>query len=183
MKKLLPMVPAVLCLLFLAGCSQPSSSQDASLNGSSSQAPQSVGSQSAQGGEVFVYPSQTKPSQTLVTRQTMNFEADGQAASIEVYTSAAADSKGNLQWDDGNWFCIQVVLGADCYTIFEEQYVQLGRPEVCAFTAADWVLHIVLTDARTAQYNVYDFVLDAQNHKFLKKTVLENTGVNVFGKI
>lgn len=72
-------------------------------------------------------------------------------------------------------------LDNENYIIFEKQLVQLGHPKVSRFFDNLNILHIVLIDARTAQYNSYDFIYDNKNECFAKNKLTENLSINYYG--
>ncbi|MEA4816407.1 hypothetical protein SDC9_169653 [bioreactor metagenome] len=111
------------------------------------------------------------------------FQLEGEESYVKIFTSAEKDSSGNFLFDDSNKFFISTSIGENSYVLLEEENIQLGRPKINVFEDSNGALHIILSDIRTAQYNVYEFVYDSKDQILNKTTVMENAGINYWGEI
>ena len=96
---------------------------------------------------------------------------------LNVYASAEAGEDGELLLDDSARFLIKADSGSGEYILFDEQ-VQLGIPSADVFTDQDGRLHILITDIRTAAYQITDYTYDEQTPAFYGTKIYDYQGIN-----
>ena len=89
---------------------------------------------------------------------------------------------GELAMDDSCRFLIRAVQGDGAYTLFDDQ-VQLGVPAGEAWMDVENRLHVVIRDARSAQYKITDFVFDGEREVFAGEIVMDWSGINYGWKV
>lgn len=89
---------------------------------------------------------------------------------------------GELMLDDSCHFVIRAVSGEQEFVLFDET-VQLGAPEGDVFTDVENQLHIVIQDARTAQYRIVDYRYDEGENVFFGEILADYSGVNYWGEV
>lgn len=99
---------------------------------------------------------------------------------FEMYAQGETDENGRLLFDDSAGFFMKVISDDGEYELFDDQ-VQLGVPSADVLIDQENQLHIILTDARTAKYEVTDFLYDEENKKFLGRKVVGFNGINYLG--
>lgn len=125
-----------------------------------------------------------KTHEELNLYHTFEFNFGDSEGKLELYTSAEIDELGKPLLDDGQNFLILASINEKVFPIFENQYVQLGSPEVSVYHDVDKdELHIILIDARTASYVVSDFVWDEEKQVFIQHDVLNYMGGNHLGDL
>ena len=68
------------------------------------------------------------------------------------------------------------------FVLFDET-VQLGTPQGDVFTDVENQLHIVIQDARTAQYRIIDYRYDEGENAFFGEVLADYGGVNYWGEV
>ncbi len=63
---------------------------------------------------------------TLLDSYSYDLDKDGTDEAVNLYTSSLKDEKGNMMWDDGQYFLLEMVDGGIAFELFNE-YVQIGR--------------------------------------------------------
>lgn len=99
---------------------------------------------------------------------------------FEMYAQEETDENGELLFDDSAGFFMKVISGDGEYELFDDQ-IQLGIPSADVLIDQENRLHIILTDARTAKYEVTDFLYDEQEKKFLGRKIVDFNGINYLG--
>ncbi len=89
---------------------------------------------------------------------------------------------GELMLDDRCHFVIRAVSGEQNFVLFDET-VQLGTPQGDVFTDVENQLHIVIQDARTAQYRIIDYRYDEGENVFFGEVLADYGGVNYWGEV
>ena len=79
---------------------------------------------------------------------------------------------GELMLDDRCHFVIRAVSGEQNFVLFDET-VQLGNPQGDVFTDVENQLHIVIQDARTAQYRIIDYRYDEGENVFFGEVLAD----------
>lgn len=100
---------------------------------------------------------------------------------FEMYAQGETDENGRLLFDDSAGFFMKVISDDGEYELFDDQ-VQLGVPSADVLIDQENRLHIILTDARTAKYEVTDFLYDGQEKKFLGRKIIGLNGINYLGE-
>lgn len=102
---------------------------------------------------------------------------DGVEDNIHLYTSAKTASNGEIIWDDGQEWVLEVTDGINTYTLFDE-YIQLGNVyfEVMDYYDADGkeVPTIVLVKSSSASFSVTKFTFDTKQNAFVKNDVINS---------
>ena len=68
------------------------------------------------------------------------------------------------------------------FVLFDET-VQLGTSQGDVFTDVENQLHIVIQDARTAQYRIIDYRYDEGENAFFGEVLADYGGVNYWGEV
>ncbi|MDD3165706.1 MAG: hypothetical protein PHS97_07600 [Oscillospiraceae bacterium] len=129
----------------------------------------------------IVAPSEAALPDTLHLYKSLEFGVDETGDCVELYTSAATDADGEWMWDDSNLFFVQAIVGGQHYVLLETQNVQLGMPTVSVFYDRADALHIILTDARTAQFRISEFTYSPDAGGFEKAELADYAAVNYWG--
>lgn len=135
-----------------------------------------------EGKEKFtaIYPSTDKLSienLTLLDSTTVDINGDGKEETIELYTTAQRDSKGEIMWDDGQkWFLI--VKDKDKEYVLFDEYVQLGTLEFWVYDSRG-ESHIVTLQTGSAVLKLSDYVYDSEKDCYVKKDIFNPEYLNV----
>ena len=135
-----------------------------------------------EGKEKFtaIYPSTDKLSienLTLLDNTTVDISGDGKEETIELYTTAQRDSKGEIMWDDGQkWFLI--VKDKDKEYVLFDEYVQLGTLEFWVYDSRG-ESHIVTLQTGSAVLKLSDYVYDSGKDCYMKKDIFNPEYLNV----
>lgn len=135
-----------------------------------------------EGKEKFtaIYPSTDKLSienLTLLDSTTVDINGDGKEETIELYTTAQRDSKGEIMWDDGQkWFLI--VKDKDKEYVLFDEYVQLGTLEFWVYDSRG-ESHIVTLQTGSAVLKLSDYVYDWEKDCYVKKDIFNPEYLNV----
>lgn len=118
----------------------------------------------------------------LLERIEHRFEADGEKAAIELYTSAQVASDGQMGWDSGDQWTLLVQKENLSFVLYDE-YVQYGEvqfwvsnhnlDEVDSLKPEDLELHIYVMVTTDVGFTMYDYVWDAENTCFWKSVSLQ----------
>jgi len=107
---------------------------------------------------------------TLLDSVKIDINKDGQEESIELYTAAERDSKGEIAWDDGQRWLLTVVDGSNEYILFDD-YVQLGDLNFFAYLSEQNAVHITTIQNCDADFLVNDYVFDSEKKRFKRNVV------------
>lgn len=116
----------------------------------------------------------------LVLYSSLPFQFKAEDWKIELYAQGETGESGELLFDDNSWFFMKVVSSDGEYEFFDEA-VQLGIPSAEALTDLEGRLHIIVKDARTAQYEITDYLYDEDSKKFTGTKVMDYGGINYLG--
>jgi hypothetical protein len=103
---------------------------------------------------------------------------DGNEESIELYTSAQKDSKGEIMWDDGQKWLLLVRDEDKDYVLFDD-FIQLGDLEFWLYTENEGKYHISTLIPASAGLSFTDYTYDEEKNVFVKKDVYKASGINL----
>lgn len=113
-----------------------------------------------------------------------DIDSDGIEENIHLYTSAQTDKKGNIIWDDGHEWVLEVTDGIETFTLFDE-YVKLGNVyfEVSDYYDADGneIPTIVLIKSSSASFSVTKYTFNSEKNVFVEDVVLSSDSDSVGG--
>lgn len=116
---------------------------------------------------------------TLLDAYEYDFDDDGELESIELYTRAEKDEKGEIMWDDGQEWLLLVRDGEQKYILFN-QYVQLGKIQYWVYTAGkDNDFHITTIQPGSASLLLTEYTFDKDKQAFKKKEIFNPENVNL----
>lgn len=129
----------------------------------------------------FIYAAEvkkTKDTLTLLDHTNIDLDKDGQEETIELYTAAEKDSKGEIAWDDGQRWLLTVVDSNAEFVLFDN-YVQLGELNYWLYTSEENTLHITTIQNCDAEFIVSDYIFDSHNKRFEKNVLVNPPSVNM----
>lgn len=113
-----------------------------------------------------------------------DINSDGIEENIRLYTSAATDKNGNIIWDDGQEWVLEVTDGIETFTLFDES-VRLGN---VYFEIMDYydengneIPNIVLIKSSSASFSVIRYTFNAEKKAFEENIVLNSDSESVGG--
>ncbi len=158
------------------GCSN---TQNASQN--QIQSPSSPNGQQTDTKEDFIYATKIKNTVdmlTLLDDSKIDINQDGQEESVQLYTAAEKDPKGQIAWDDGQPWLLTVIDGDNEYILFDD-YVQLGELNYWIYTSEQNTVHITTMQNCSAGFLVTDYKFNAKMKCFEKTVVFNPQNVNM----
>ncbi|MBU7008848.1 hypothetical protein [Phosphitispora fastidiosa] len=123
--------------------------------------------------EDFIYAAEIKDtvdSLTLLDDSKIDIDQDGREESVELYTAAAKDPKGQIAWDDGQRWLLRVTYGDSEFILFDD-YVQLGDLNYWLYTSEQNTVHITTIQNCDADFLFSDNVFDKEKKRFERKVV------------
>lgn len=118
--------------------------------------------------------------QGMALYRSLPFVYEDQEWQLCLYVPQEMTDGQELFLDDRCDFIIQAEWEQGVYTLFEDT-VQLGVPEGDIWIDQENQLHIVIRDARSAQYCMTDYIYDSQEEVFLGEQVIHGEGINYIG--
>lgn len=113
---------------------------------------------------------------TLISTYSYDMNKDGSDDEINLYTSSLKDDSGNIMWDDGQYFILEVVSEGMSYELFNE-YVQIGR----VYFAVNDSDHtgIVLTVSTYSGFRFEYFSYNPEEDGFEKEVIYSSDDLNI----
>ncbi len=102
--------------------------------------------------------------------------------SIELLSNAELDDNGSAMFDDSNEFAVIACVDDKNFVLMDRQTIQLGVPKVSLYENIDGQTVIVLSDIRTAKYDIYEYTYDESLGGFLVRCLTQNDGINFVGE-
>lgn len=115
---------------------------------------------------------------TLLDDSSIDIDQDGQVESVELYTAAEKDSKGQIGWDDGQPWLLRVTDGENEYILFDD-YVQLGDLNYWLYTTAENEVHITTMQTSGAGFLITDYKFGSEKGRFERNIVFNPKSVNL----
>lgn len=113
-----------------------------------------------------------------------DIDADGIEENIRLCTSAQTDKNGNIIWDDGQDWVLEVTDGIETFTLFDEN-VKLGN---VYFEIMDYydesgkeIPNIVLVKSSSASFSVIRYTFNSEKNVFEENVVLNSDTESVGG--
>lgn len=166
----------VIILGIFVGCSN---TQSASQN--QIESPSGSNDQQIDTKEDFIYATDIKDTVdrlTLLDVSSIDIYQDGQKESVELYTAAEKDSKGQIAWDDGQPWLLRVTAGDNEYILFDD-YVQLGDLNYWLYTSEQNTVHITTMQTSSAGFLVTDYKFNSKKKCFERNIVFDPKSVNL----
>lgn len=114
---------------------------------------------------------------TLIREASLDFDQDQVAETIELYTAAQRDSKGEIMWDDGQKWLLLVRDGQRSYVLFDG-YVQLGHLDYCAYLTTQDTFHLLIKYTDSASLVLTEFTYNPGQSSFSKSEAYLLANIN-----
>ncbi|PAB57378.1 hypothetical protein [Anaeromicrobium sediminis] len=116
---------------------------------------------------------------TLLQQYSIDIDGDNEEENVELYTVAMKDSKGEIMWDDGQYWLLLVKDTDGEFVLFNE-YIQLGKIDMWVYTSdVDNKMHITTLQPGSASMRMYDYVFIKEKEYFERKTIFNPKNVNM----
>ncbi|MGE5404503.1 MAG: hypothetical protein ACM3PP_06145 [Candidatus Saccharibacteria bacterium] len=107
------------------------------------------------------------PSQsyTMLRKVQVDADQDGAEESIELFTSAQRDSKGEMMWDDGQKWLLLLRDENKGYVLFDDR-IQLGQMQFGAYVETNGSFHVVTIQDNSVNIEYTDYLFNPQRNSF-----------------
>ena len=130
--------------------------------------------------ESYIYAAKIENSatrRTLLDDSKIDIDQDEQQETVELYTAAKKDSKGQIGWDDGQPWLLRVTDDDKEYILFDD-YVQLGKLNYWLYTTVENEVHITTMQTSCAGFLITDYKFDSEKKRF-ERNIVFNPKSNV----
>lgn len=119
---------------------------------------------------------------TLYRKTEYDFNDDGTAETVGLYTAAELDGNGGLILDDGQDWAVAVTGKDGMYPLFPRQYVQLGSVDYSLyFSYEDEQSHVLVTLKQGTAIKLIDYAFNKGQNVFQKNDAFQSSNINLIG--
>jgi len=175
-RKLFLIVLFVIILGVFVGCSNSQSASQNQIESPSGSDDQQIATRAN-----FIYATDIKDivdRLTLLDDSSIDIDQDGKQESVELYTAAEKDSKGQIAWDDGQPWLLRAFDNDKEYILFDN-YVQLGELNYWLYTTIENEVHITTMQTSSAGFLITDYKFDSEKRRFERNIVFDPKSVNL----
>lgn len=102
-------------------------------------------------------------------------------AILALYVNAEKDDNEQFLFDDRNEWALVLTYKDDKFNLLDRQFLQLGDVSCSVFfdfNGENPIPHILTTIQQTASYEIFEFIYDSSDNRFLKNTVYDMQNIN-----